>query len=402
MELNVAAKTDTGRIRDQNEDSVLTDLPLVAVADGMGGHEGGEVASKLALEVLARFKPRLYGKQGTAAAETLREALIDANKAVWDRAKTDESVAGMGTTLTAAWLEGGIVALAHVGDSRAYLLRGGKLEKLTEDQTVAAQWVRQGRLSEDEAASSPQRHILLQAVGTDARGVNVEIASLELQSGDRLLIASDGLHGMLKTNDRIRDVLAEHHDPDEACAALVAAANAAGGEDNISVVIVDAGAGEAHADAEGAPVVVERPTAAKSRFRLGGKRIAIGAGVAAAALVAAGVLWFQSSPSYVVSVRQGSVVILDGRPGSDDKPAHGRVVRVFSDAPLDKFPPTVQRDLRSGIPVSSLAEADRVVANLLANLPRLLGPQETPATPTPSSRSLVPKPTASHAVGGKR
>jgi protein phosphatase len=401
MELNVAAKTDTGRVRDQNEDSVLTDLPLVAVADGMGGHEGGEVASKLALEVLARFKPRLYGKQGTAAAETLRDALIEANKAVWERAKTDESVTGMGTTLTAAWLEGGVVALAHVGDSRAYLLRAGKLEKLTEDQTVAAQWVRQGKLSEDEAASSPQRHILLQAVGTDARGVKVDIASIALPPHDRLLLASDGLHGMLKTSDRIRDILAEHNDPNEASTALVAAANAAGGEDNISVIIVDAGAGNESA-AAATPVVVEKPTAATRRFRIGSRKLMIGAGVAALVAAAAGVLWFQSTPSYVVSERQGTVVILDGRPGSDDKHANGRVVRVFSDADVAKFPPTVQRDLRSGIPVSSLAEADRVVANLLANLPRLLGPQDTPATPTPSSRALVPKPSASHGSGGKR
>lgn len=391
MELHVAAQTDTGRVRDQNEDSILTDVPLVAVADGMGGHEGGEVASKLALEVLGRYKPRLYGKQGTLAAEMLREALTEANRVVWERAKIDNSVSGMGTTVTAAWLEGGVVALAHVGDSRAYLLRGGKLERLTEDQTVAAQWVRQGRLSEDEAASSPQRHILLQAVGTDAKGVQVDIASIALQPGDRLLIASDGLHGMLKNNDRIGAILAEHPDPKEACAALVAAANDAGGEDNISVVVVDAG--ERTTD-EVVPVVVEKPTLTRSRWRPDRKRVLIGAGVAAALLVALAVVKLQSTPSYVVSARQGTVVILDGRPGDNDAPAKGRVVRVFAEAPVDKFPPTVQRDLRSGIPVSSLAEADRVVANLLANLPRLLGPQETQVSPTPSAsaRAIVPTP----------
>ncbi len=119
MDLKVASLSDPGRVREQNEDAVLTDLPLVAIADGVGGHKAGEVASAMALEVLAQWKPRLFGKQGLPAGEVLRDAIAEANRAVWERAKSDDTVAGMGTTVTAVWLEGDEAAVAHVGDSRA-------------------------------------------------------------------------------------------------------------------------------------------------------------------------------------------------------------------------------------------------------------------------------------------
>lgn len=386
MELKVASLSDPGRVREQNEDAVLTDLPLVAIADGVGGHKGGEVASALALEVLSSWKDRLSGKRGLAAAELLRDAIVEANRAVWERATSDDAVAGMGTTVTAAWLDGDEAALAHVGDSRAYLLRAGKIQALTEDQNVAQQWVRQGRISEAEAASSPQRHILLQAVGTDPKGIKAEIASIRLQEGDRLLLATDGLHGMVKDPQRIGEILAAHPDPEDASRELVDAANAAGGQDNISVVIVDAG--ERGSTDPGSPVVVEKPTVARSRFRVGRTQLLIaGAAALAAIVILVGVLAFNRGPSYVVAARQEKVVVLDGKAGGETGAARGKVVRVYHDEPVSSFAPTVQSDLRSGIPVVSLEQADRVVANL----PRLLGPQDTPPpTPSPS-----PSPTAS-------
>jgi protein phosphatase len=388
MDLRVASLSDPGRVREQNEDAALSDLPLVAIADGVGGHKAGEVASAMALEVLGRWKPRLFGKQGLSAAEVLREAIAEANRAVYDRARSDDTVAGMGTTVTAVWLEGEEAAVAHVGDSRAYLLRGDKIEKLTEDQNVAQQWVRQGRLSEDEAATSPQRHILLQAVGTDPKGITAEIASIRLRPGDRLLLATDGLHGMVKDAQQIREILGTHRDPDEACRALVDAANAAGGHDNITVVIVDAGTSESAVAAD-EPVVVEKPTIGRRRLRIGRRPLAL----AAAALVGLGVIvlaavWLTGGPSYVVAAKRGKVVVLDGTPGGENGVAHGRVVRVYADRPVDGYAPTVQSDLRTGIPVASLAQADRVVANL----PRLLGPQDT-APPTPSPVVPSPHPT---------
>lgn len=392
MELRVAALSDAGRVREQNEDAILTDLPLVAIADGVGGHKAGEVASAMALDVLAQWKPRLFGKQGLPAAEVLRDAITEANRAVWERARSDDTVAGMGTTVTAAWLEGDEAALAHVGDSRAYLLRGGKIEKLTEDQNVAQQWVRQGRLSEDEAASSPQRHILLQAVGTDPKGIEADIASIRLIPGDRLLLATDGLHGMVKETDRIRRILQEDADADEACRDLVAAANDAGGHDNITVVIVDAG-GRHEGGAE-EPVVVEKPTARRRGLRLGRKTMlgaAAAVGGALAILLLA--IWLTGAPTYVVAARHGKVVVLNGHAAGENGVAKGRVVRVYANRPVSGYAPTVQRDLRAGIPVTSLAEADRVVASL----PPLLGPQDTP--PPTASPAPTPHPTPSRPPG---
>lgn len=386
MDLRVASQTDRGRVRDQNEDAVLADLPLVAVADGVGGHKAGEVASALALQTVAQWKDRLEGKEGMGAAETLKDALTEANRVVWERSRDDDAVAGMGTTLTAAWLEGDRAALAHVGDSRAYLLRGSKLSMLTEDQTVAQQWVKQGKLSEDEAASSPQRHIILQAIGTGPGTLDIDIATVELRPGDRLLLATDGLFGMVRDEARIKEILAAHADPSEASRALIAAANAAGGEDNISVVIVDAGELPAIAPTD-TPVVIQRPGAAgPRRRRLGGRTLAIGAVSAVALLLVAGaIIWMSSGPSYVLSSRGGQVVVLDGRPGRDDAPARGEVVRVFEDEPIERFSKPARDQLRTGIPVESMAEAERRVSNL----PRLLGPQDTP-TPTPTDPVTSP------------
>jgi protein phosphatase len=279
-------------------------------------------------------------------------------------------------------------------------LRGGKIQKLTEDQNVAQQWVRQGRLSEDEAASSPQRHILLQAVGTDPKGINAEIASIRLQPGDRLLLATDGLHGMIKDVSRIGEILAAHPDPEEACRDLVAEANAAGGQDNITVLIVDAGEQETKAESP-APLVVEKPTTAKRRIRVGRKAVVTVAGVAALALAAlVGFVWLTSGPSYVVAAHNGKVVVLDGSPGGENGVARGRVVRVYKDRPVDGYAPPVQRDLKRGIPVVSLAQADRVVANLVP----MLGPQDTPPpSPSPSvSPGRSPAGSPPHPTPSKR
>ena len=395
MELRIASATDRGKVREQNEDSVLTDLPLVAVADGMGGHKAGEVASSLALDALAEWKQRLTGTSGAAAGELLRQAFDAANRSVWEKGRGDEELQGMGTTLTAAWIEGDTVALGHVGDSRAYLLREGKLRQLTTDQNVAQDLVRRGRISEDEAASSPHRHIILQAIGADATGLDIEVGSVELQESDRFVLATDGMFGMVKSPDRIRDILVERSDPAEACRALVDAANEAGGEDNISVVVIDVLATDGTAGVV-APSAVERPApvtppATKSedgtqrRSRLSRWPVVVGA-LALVAVVVGGLLIMRvGSNTLLVAERNGTVVVLRGKPGTSGERATGDVIKVLPDR-LSRFPKTVREDLREGIPVGSLREARRVVADL----PRLLGPQDTPepspsGSPTPSS-----------------
>jgi PPM family protein phosphatase len=401
MELRIASLTDRGRVRNRNDDSVLDDAsPLVGVADGMGGHKGGDVASSMALDVLRSWKDRLAGS-GSEAEQQLRDAFAEANRTVWDRGQTDEALEGMGTTLTAGWIDGNKVTIAHVGDSRAYLLRGGKFQQLTEDQNVAQDLVRKGRISADEAAASPQRHLILQAIGAHPNELDVDITTVELRGGDRLLFASDGLFGMVRDPERIREILTENVDPQAACRVLIDEANAAGGEDNISAVIVDVvgdtTAVEATADDDG-PVVIEKPSTAGipggsvgSGAPAGSRRsrifrpLLVGFGAVIVAVIVA--VLFLARPSgaqYVVSAREGKVVVLDGSVGRDDHPAKGHVVRVFHDQPVDKFPATTRADLRHGFAVESITDARRLVARL----PRLLGPQETP-TPTPK-----PSPTA--------
>jgi serine/threonine protein phosphatase PrpC len=390
MELRIAHLSDVGRVREDNEDSVLTDaLPLVAVADGMGGHEGGEVASKLALEQLKGWRDRLAASEEVSG--QLREAFGDAHRAVFDRGRAEQNLAGMGTTLTAGWIEDDKMTLAHVGDSRAYLLRGGKLRQLTQDQTVAQEWVRRGRLSEDEAATSPHRHILLQAIGADTDDLDIEMGSVQLRSGDRILLASDGLYGMVHDADEIRDLLVRNVDPDEACRALVEAANTAGGEDNVSVVIVDVDGGPLAVSDEDDQVVVERleapkkqpdkvePSVPEPRSRVL-RRVLLG--VAALVVVGVVVVVFlaSSTTTLLVSARGGSIVVLEGRPGDDDSAATGKVVRRYPDEPVDQFPSPTRRQLRSGIVVESLEDAERVIERLN----RTLGPQQTP-TPQPTT-----------------
>src|SRR3954447_13149084 len=231
MRIVSGASTDTGQVRDGNEDSYLVDrrLDLFAVADGMGGHRAGEIASATALDGL-----RLAVDEGSAVADAVGRA----NTAVWDKAAGDTDLAGMGTTLTAAIFDGGTLTIAHVGDSRAYLLRDDRLERLTTDHSLVEELIRDGKLTEEQAAVHPQRSIITRALGVDS-SVEVDVYSLVLQGGDRVIICSDGLTSMVRAAG-ITEILREEPDPTAAANALVDAANAAGGEDNITVVVLDA------------------------------------------------------------------------------------------------------------------------------------------------------------------
>jgi protein phosphatase len=229
MNVRVGSASDIGQVREGNEDSFLVLSPLYAVADGMGGHRGGEVASSLALETVQRMFERREG--------TLAEQVTEANRAVFERSQLDRSVAGMGTTLTAALIDGSRVHLAHVGDSRAYLLRAGELSMLTEDHTLVHRMVMEGEITEAEAESHPHRSILTRALGVDMN-VQIDERDVDVVDGDRLLLCSDGLTGMV-SDDQIREILAATPDPQEAVDALVRVANRAGGIDNITALLLD-------------------------------------------------------------------------------------------------------------------------------------------------------------------
>jgi len=229
-----AAGTDTGRKRRRNEDSFICEPPLFAVADGMGGAQAGEVASSLAAAAL---------REGEATASSGEEGVVEmirgANRRVHHRAQTDASASGMGTTMTVAIVSSAdTVTIGHVGDSRAYRLRNGELEQLTDDHSLVAELVRRGELSPAEAEVHPQRSVITRALGTDA-DVDVDAFSVEAVAGDVFLLCSDGLTTMLDAETIARVLGRNLGDLDAAARALIAAANERGGEDNITTVLFD-------------------------------------------------------------------------------------------------------------------------------------------------------------------
>jgi serine/threonine protein phosphatase PrpC len=235
MRIQAGVATDVGKVREGNEDAYLVEPPLYAVADGMGGHRGGEVASQLALQTIAESFRR--------GEIPFSDQVQRANRAVFERSGADRKVAGMGTTLTAALIDGDLAHLAHVGDSRAYLLRAGALRMLTDDHTLVNRMVKAGEITEAEAEVHPHRNVLTRSLGTES-DVDVDEWDVGLLEGDRILLCSDGLTGML-AEDQVKAILESTLGaPQEAADRLVRAANNAGGIDNITVVVLDVTEGE--------------------------------------------------------------------------------------------------------------------------------------------------------------
>ena len=224
-------KTDPGRVRRRNEDAFVVDPPLFAVADGMGGAQAGEVASRLAATAF-----REYREADELAPEERVQAIIkEANRRIYDRARVDSQVSGMGTTVTAALLTDGRVVIGHVGDSRAYRIRDGRLEQLTEDHSLVADLMRSGRLTPEEAEGHPQRSVITRALGTDP-DVDVDTLVIEAEAGDLFLLCSDGLSTMV-SDDKVLETVERAGSLDDAARNLVRAANSGGGEDNVTVVL---------------------------------------------------------------------------------------------------------------------------------------------------------------------
>lgn len=233
MKLIWATATDRGLVRDLNEDSFYppsggsgSGRLLVAVADGMGGHAGGEVASSIAIEAIAANCDVL-----------ISERIVEANTRIAAASSADPSLAGMGTTISAVDITAdGLATIGHVGDSRVYLFRSGSLRQMTSDHTLVAQWVAEGRLTAEDAATHPRRGMITRAVG-HGRPLEVDIIEEPLRAGDRLMVCSDGLSGMI--NDELIANLLSTGTTEESVWALVEAANRAGGHDNITVAVVD-------------------------------------------------------------------------------------------------------------------------------------------------------------------
>lgn len=225
-----AFRTDTGRQRSENEDSLFVRSPIFVVADGMGGAQAGEVASKAAADAFDRDVPNEPPER------FLRETIEAANRQIHELARSDPSRAGMGTTITAAIVDAQAeqVALGHVGDSRAYRLRGGRLERLTRDHSLVEEMRRKGQITEAQAEDHPQRSIITRALGPEPQ-VEVDVQTVPATPGDVLLLCSDGLTTMVD-EERIATVLSSSASMSEAVRILVDEANGAGGRDNITAL----------------------------------------------------------------------------------------------------------------------------------------------------------------------
>lgn len=230
-----AFRTDVGKVRANNQDAPIVSekLRLYGVADGMGGHKGGEVASTSARDDLLR---ELEGK--TPSVATLSGAIEEVNRQIYHQQEHDDALTGMGTTLSVLWMSDNFVYIGHVGDSRVYLLRDGEFKQMTLDHSLVEQLVREGVLTEEEAQNHPMRNIITRAIGTD-ESVEVDVVVEERRKGDLWLACSDGLHGLV--DDRqMRDALRQYA-PEKAADVLLKSALDAGGRDNVTLVIVHDG-----------------------------------------------------------------------------------------------------------------------------------------------------------------
>jgi serine/threonine protein phosphatase PrpC len=244
LSLEVVGETDKGRVRPGNEDNLIYEDPnspqaraqgtLLVVSDGMGGHAAGEVASDIAVKTI---HGTYYRHRGIPAADAVRDAIVAANTAIYEAAQRSRERAGMGCTVVVLMVQGDDLIIGHVGDSRAYLIRGGVATQLTLDHSWVAMQVHEGILTPEQAEHHPNRSVLMRALGRQA-SVEVDISTRKLRAGDVLLVCSDGLSGMV-TDEEIRDIVVDAGDDlDLAVKKLIDRANEHGGEDNCTVVLM--------------------------------------------------------------------------------------------------------------------------------------------------------------------
>jgi len=257
-----AGLSDTGRVRDHNEDaySIVEDLGLYILSDGMGGHEGGEVASKMVTEALpinmAPILPASSNFHEHQLLEALQQSICNLNRVIHRKASEVTELMGMGATVVACLVRRNIAAIAHLGDSRAYLMRNGAFEQLTEDHTIVDLLLKLGQISKKQAEKHPARHALTRYVGMEG-DMEPEIGLLELKSGDRLLLCSDGLTNEV-SNRKIGEILRTESDLNTVCEKLVQTANDAGGRDNITVLIIQVDGYEGKTQGKKNKVLVRR------------------------------------------------------------------------------------------------------------------------------------------------
>ena len=333
------SRTDIGWLRDHNEDSLVVTPPLFAVADGMGGHAAGEVASEIAVRVLSELAPE------HPDVEALGRAIEEANRAVIQAAREGRGRQGMGTTRTAAMLEGERLVIAQVGDSRAYLLHQGKLQQLTRDHSLMADMIEAGQLTPEEARTHPQRSVITRALGSDAH-LHPDIYEINVETGDRLLICSDGLSGMI-FDDQIENTLRRVQDPQRCASQLVNEAIAAGGHDNVTVIV---------ADVTGYAEVRRKKLARKTKLSIALVLVLFAAIVAGAAW---GTQTYLNTAAYLAN-DNGKVAVYRGVPGSVLGLSFSHLERT-TDVTVADLQPGVANRLNEGIRVDDMEAADALV-----------------------------------------
>ncbi|NES15905.1 MULTISPECIES: PP2C family serine/threonine-protein phosphatase [Micromonospora] len=424
LTLRYAAHSDRGLIRDGNQDSVYAGPRLLAVADGMGGMAAGDVASNIVIGAMA---PLDEDVPGDALVDALRSAVGTANQQLRDTVDANPQLEGMGTTLTATLFSGSKLGMVHIGDSRAYLLRNNEFAQITKDDTYVQMLVDEGRISAEEASSHPQRSLLTRAL--DGRDIDPEYSVRQVLPGDRYLICSDGLSGVVSA-DTIADTLREYADPQQCVERLVQLALRGGGPDNITVIIADATdediveaspiVGGAAARDRGMATSADVSTPAARASALSAPRPAAPEEPAdsrddepeprrhhplrtAAMLLALLVIlggglfggWSYTQRQYYVGATQdGQLAVFRGVPGQiaglDLSSVHAT-----SEAKLDDLTLAAQEQVKQGIQAKSEPDAERRLAELTSDDPANPNLKPLcPPSPSPTAAALSPTPTA--------
>lgn len=340
QDISFGSRTDIGYVRDHNEDSLIIIPPLFAVADGMGGHEAGEIASEITVNTLAELAPSHLDAEGlTAAVEA-------ANYNVMKAPRQGIGRDGMGTTLTAAMLEGERLLIAQVGDSRAYLLHKGHLQQITRDHSLMADLIEAGQITPEEARVHPNRSVITRAIGSDIH-MRPDIYELNVDAGDRILLCSDGLSSMI-SNNAIESIMRRQSDAQHCADELVTAALENGGADNVTIVV---------ADVPGFSEVREKKRAHKSRVFYIGLAIALVAVIFAAGF---GGYAFISNSAYLIE-ENGKVSVYRGTP-DDFMGIKLSTLDHTTNVDVDKLQPGVANRIKEGMSVSSIDEANSLIA----------------------------------------
>jgi PPM family protein phosphatase len=408
LALRYAIRSDVGLLREGNEDAAYAGPRLLAVADGMGGHAAGEVASAAAITAIAKLDDEVPGND---LLDALADAVSDANHALHDMVAADPAIEGMGTTLTAMLWSGSRMALCHIGDSRAYLLRGREFHQITHDHTLVQTLVDEGRISPDDVPTHPQRSMLLRAL--DGRAdVEPDLSLREVRAGDRYLLCSDGLSGVV-SEETLHQTLATVADLDEVVLQLIELAIRGGGPDNITCIVADvvdsattslppsdtsvvvgaasngsgrlpmhsdSPAGRAHLLTQTAPQAaiahddpVPRPPGAGTEEPAHRRRwplVTSALAVLVIVIIGGGYAgWRYTQDQYYVGTNSGKVVIYRGITAKVAGVNLSKVYRQTS-IPLAMLPATDVQSIRSTIQASGLADAQRIVGNIRADYQR--------------------------------